>query len=173
VTAEPTDDQGELLVVVDGRDEVVGHRTRRECHADPTLVHRSVHVLVETRDGMLFQRRGFGKDTGAGAWDTACAGHVSPGETYERAAARELLEELGLAGAEPELLGKTIVHGEGETELCAVFRLRHDGPFSVSPPEVAGLAVFRPGERPAPLTPAATQVLAWLGRHGLPLDDRA
>ncbi|MEZ5102380.1 MAG: NUDIX domain-containing protein, partial [Thermoleophilia bacterium] len=78
------------------------------------------------------------------------------------AARRELGEELGLDGVEPEPLGRTLLRGARETELCAVFLLRHDGPFRVALPEVAGLAVFPPGELPAPLTPAAGHVLAWL-----------
>ena len=42
-----------------------------------------------------------------------------------------------------------------ETELTTVFRLAHDGPFTVRLPEVAGLAVLPPGGRPDPLSPSA------------------
>jgi isopentenyldiphosphate isomerase len=162
------DDPQELLVVVDRDDNVLGLRTRGECHADPALLHRSVYVHVETADGVVFQRRGFAKDSAPGAWDLACGGHVGPGETAGQAAARELVEELGLEAATPEPLGRTVLELPGETELCTVFRLRHDGPFVVRTPEVAGVAVHRPGELPAPLAPGARHVLAWLaeGRMG-------
>lgn len=160
-----TDDQGERFRVVDEEGRPLGIATRAEVHADPTLIHRSVHVVVETSAGTLFQRRGFAKDTGPGAWDTACAGHVDLDEDFLDAARRELGEELGLEGVEPEPLGRTLLRGQRETELCGVFRLRHDGPFRVALPEVAGLAVYPPGELPDPLTPAAEHVLAWLAAH--------
>ena len=156
-----SDDAGELFVVVDEGDTVLGVRTRGDCHRDPSLIHRSVHVLVETADGMLFQRRGFGKDTGAGSWDTACAGHVAHGESYAGTAVRELEEELGLTGCLLEPIGTTLVRLDRETEMCAVFLVRHDGPFCVRLPEVVGLSVFPEGELPAPLTDSARHVLAF------------
>jgi isopentenyldiphosphate isomerase len=162
------DDPQELLVVVDRDDRVLGLRSRGECHADPRLLHRSIYVHVETADGPVFQRRGFAKDSAPGAWDLACAGHVGPGESYAQAAARELVEELGLDVAVPAPLGRTVLELPGETELCTVFGLRHEGPFLVQTPEVAGVAVFPAGEIPAPLSPGAALVLAWLreGRMG-------
>ena len=138
------------------------HAPRAECHADPTLIHRTVHVVIETSAGLLLQRRGFDKDKGAGLWDSACAGHVEPGETYLQTAVRELEEELGLR-AEPTFVGTCRVEGEGETELCGVHSLAHDGPFVLAPPELAGLSVFKRYELPADQTPALRQVLAWLG----------
>lgn len=153
----------ELLVVVDADDRVLRHVRRAECHADPSLVHRSTHVVVETGGGLLLQRRGFDKDTGAGLWDSACAGHVGPGETYTEAAVRELEEELGIS-AVPTFLGTCRVAGEGETELCGVHTLAHAGPFTLAVGELAGLCVFRSNELPADVTPALRQVLAWLGR---------
>lgn len=158
------DDPQEPLVWVDADDRVLGLRSRGECHADPTLLHRSVYVHVETPDGVVFQRRGFGKDSAAGAWDLACAGHVAPGETAVQAAVRELAEELGLDATAPVELGRTVLDLPGETELCTVFHLRHAGPFVVRTPEVVGVAVHLPGELPAPLAPGARLVLAWLQR---------
>ncbi len=98
----------------------------------------------------------------AGLWDSACSGHVQPGESYLDAAVRELEEELGIR-AEPEFLGTCQVAGVGEIELCGVHTLEHEGPFVLQPPELAGLCVFRRDELPASLTPALAQVLEWLG----------
>lgn len=156
-----SNDADELLVVVDAEDRVLRHAPRAECHADPTLMHRTVHVVVETNGGLLLQRRGFDKDKGAGLWDSACAGHVEPGETYLQTATRELEEELGLR-AEPVFLGTCRVEGDGETELCGVHTLTHDGPFVLAPPELAGLCVFKLEELPLNQTPALRQVLGWL-----------
>jgi len=147
--------------VVDATDRVIRHARRAECHADATLLHRSIHVVVETSSGLLLQRRGFEKDKGAGLWDSACAGHVKPGETYVDAATRELEEELGLS-AEPQFVGTCRVRGDGESELCGVHTLTHGGPFTFELPELSGLCVFRRGELPPNVTPALQQILAWL-----------
>ena len=160
-----SDDQQELFQVVDEHDQPIGTATRAACHADRTLIHRSVWVLVDTTDGMLYQRRGYGKDSNPGAWDLACAGHVAAGEEYEEAACRELAEEVGITGAVPQHAGTFLMRMPDETEMCAIFRLHHDGPFTVRPPEVIGLAAFRAGEEPRPLTPSAERVLAFLAGH--------
>jgi 8-oxo-dGTP pyrophosphatase MutT (NUDIX family) len=159
------DDPAELLVVVDADDRVLEHRRRAEVHADRTLLHRSVAVLVDTVGGTLWQRRGFAKDTDPGAWDLACTGHVSAGDAdVETAIRRELEEELGIAG-EPVLVGRLLVELPEERELVAVYRLWHPGPFVVAPPEVAGLVVYPAGTRPEPLSPWSTKVLEWLAER--------
>jgi 8-oxo-dGTP pyrophosphatase MutT (NUDIX family) len=157
-----TDDQAELFQVVDADDRPVAVRTRAECHADPRLIHRSVFVVISSEDGMLFQQRGLGKDTYPGYWCMSCAGHVAAGESYEEAARRELQEEVGVDGGHLELAGTLLMRLPDETEMGAIFRLRHGGPFIVRPPEVIGLATFPAGDPPAPLTPSAVQVLDFL-----------
>jgi isopentenyl-diphosphate Delta-isomerase len=157
-----TDDQTEAFQVVDAEDREIAVRTRAECHADRTLIHRSVFVCVETPAGMVFQRRGLGKDSHPGWWCMACAGHVSAGESYREAARRELAEEAGIEDAQLEHLGTFLMELPDETEMACVFRARYDGPLVVRPPEVIGLVAFPPGELPEPLTPSARLVLEFL-----------
>ena len=156
------DDQDELFQVVDLDDRPLASRTRRECHADRRLLHRSVYVLVETAAGMLFQRRGWQKDTGAGLWDLACAGHAAAGEEPLAAARRELAEELGILGATPRALGRIVLDFPWERELCTVFRLTHAGPFTLRLPELIAIGVFEDDEWPAPRSPGAEQVLGYV-----------
>ena len=155
--------QDELFCVVDRDDNVLGYRTRAECHADRSLIHRSLSVIVETSEGMLLQRRSLRKDSSPGWWDLACSGHVDGDESYAAAAARELREELGYDGPAPEHLGTTITDLGDEVEMAAVFRLRVDGPFRLMLPEVIGLGVFPADDLPGPLTPSARQLLAFAG----------
>jgi isopentenyldiphosphate isomerase len=162
-----TDDAAEALPLVDEDGRRIGIATRGACHADPALLHPSVHVLVRTVDGLLWQLRGHRKDVAPGVWDHACAGHVRPDETPIESALRELAEELGLQVEAGELheLGVVVVRLPYETELTTIFELRHDGPFVLEPPEVAGLAVLPFGVRPTPLPPGAHEVHAWLDRQ--------
>ena len=144
------------MLDVEGRE--IGSAPRAACHSDPSLIHPSVHVVVVTADGCLWQLRGYGKDSAPGHWDHACSGHVSLGEDARTAAVRELAEEIGVVvdeSALDTLAGNVLCELGSETELTTVFRLEHDGPFAVRLPEVAGLAVLPAGRRPEPLSPSA------------------
>ena len=148
-----TDDAAELFPVLDAEGHEIGSAPRAVCHADPSLIHPSVHVVVITADGCLWQLRGYGKDSAPGHWDHACSGHVALGEDALTAAVRELAEEIGVvveAGALAQV-AQVLCELGNETELTTVFRLEHDGPFTVRLPEVAGLAVLptRPPARAA------------------------
>jgi isopentenyldiphosphate isomerase len=150
--------------VVDDRGEPIGTATRSACHSDAALVHLSIHVVVLTPDGVLWQLRGPYKDSAPNTWDHACSGHVSAGESVRAAAVRELGEELGIAVGDQGLeeLARVRCALDGETELTTVFRLRHAGPYRLAPPELAGLAVLPTGSRPSPLSPSATLLNARL-----------
>jgi isopentenyldiphosphate isomerase len=160
-----TDDPDERFPLVDESGAVIGEASRAACHADPSLLHPTVHIVVETPSGRLWQLRGADKDVWPGAWDDACAGHLAVGETARQAARRELREELGLEVEEHDLveLGRVVVRTSRESELTTVFRLRHPGPFVLAPPEVAGLAVFARGTKPSPITPTSEMIAAALG----------
>jgi isopentenyldiphosphate isomerase len=150
--------------VLDAEGREIGSAPRAVCHADPSLIHPSVHVVVMTLDGCLWQLRGYGKDSAAGKWDHACTGHVSLGEDARGAAVRELAEEIGVAVAAGDLdeVARVLCELGSETELTTVFRLAHDGPFTLRLPEIAGLAVLPRGQRPDPLSPSALLLSARL-----------
>lgn len=150
--------------MLDAEGRQIGSAPRMRCHADPSLIHPSVHVVVITGSGCLWQLRGYGKDSAPGNWDHACSGHVSLGEDPRTAAVRELGEEIGVV-VDPAALvevARMLCELGNETELTTVFRLEHDGPFTVRLPEVAGLAVLPPGRRPDPLSPSALMLGARL-----------
>ncbi len=143
--------------MIDAAGRQIGSAPRARCHADPSLIHPSVHVVVITDSGCLWQLRGYGKDSAPGHWDHACSGHVSLGEDARGAAVRELAEEIGLDAAPGALqeVARVLCELGNETELTTVFRIEHDGPFAVRLPEVAGLAVLPFGRRPEPLSASA------------------
>jgi isopentenyldiphosphate isomerase len=161
-------DSAELLQVVDERGRPVRAATREECHSDPSLIHRSVCVLLYRADGrLLLQLRSRSKDLYAGMWDLSATGHPRAGEAVESAARRELLEELGVE-AGLERVGTALVRAPRETELAEVYRCRHAGPVHPDPGEIAAVAFHTPrAARQVPdLTPYAAALLAWLGDRG-------
>ncbi|MCL4360409.1 NUDIX domain-containing protein [Patescibacteria group bacterium] len=137
-----TDDLSEQFVVVDTRDHPLGVRTRYECHRDRRLIHRSVGVLIFDRQKkVLLQKRSLTKDLQPGLWAISAAGHVSAGETYRRAAERELFEELGIR-APIRYVGKWLFRDRRETEFDALYRGYYQGPFRTHPDEVAEVCFF-------------------------------
>ncbi len=113
----------ETLDIVDKQDTVVGEATRDECHSHK-LRHRAVHIfLFDTEGQILLQQRSKEKDVYPGFLEASLSGHVIHGETYERAAIRELREEMGIEITRDKLKKESkfeIMHGP-EHEFVQVF----------------------------------------------------
>lgn len=137
---QPEDD--EIFDVVDEDGRVLGAASRGECHSDPSLVHRSVCVLVFDPAGRLFlQQRSLTKDLCPGWWDLSATGRPHAGESNIAAAHRELREELGV-DAELQRLGSLLIRLPAETELTQIYRCVYKGPLCPNPEEVAGGAFY-------------------------------
>lgn len=142
-----TETATEYFDVVDARDRVIGRASREECHGNPALIHRAVHILVFDSRGRLFlQRRSPSKRIQPDRWDTSVGGHVAAGESWDRAAVRELEEELGVAGVRPEYLYAYLFRGNVESESTRTYTLEHDGPFRLHPEEIAEGRFWTSGE---------------------------
>ncbi|MDB5105814.1 MAG: idi [Fibrobacteres bacterium] len=127
----------EMLTLVTDQDDILGPVPRSRVHGNPALIHRSVHVLVVSRDGrLLLQKRSMRKDTQPGKWDTSVGGHVGFGQTYEEAARREAEEELGLTPDELVFLYPSRIRNEVESENIHTFLHVSAGPFRPEPGEI-------------------------------------
>ena len=132
-------------IIDDATGAVIGTAPRKRCHGDPSLIHRSVHVVVYSTDGksILLQKRKMTKDIQPGKWDTAVGGHLMVGESYEQAAAREMGEELGIHAADQlRFLFDFKVRNEIESENIRVFSIAYDGPFFPQESELDGVEFF-------------------------------
>lgn len=128
--------EGERLYVVDEDDNVVGWASRGECHKRG-LIHRSVYVIVlNDRDEVFLQKRSKRKDLYPGLYACSASGHVEYGESYEEAARRELMEELGV-NAQLKWIGKFKCFSEIEREISALYLCRHNGPFKLNTEEIS------------------------------------
>lgn len=123
--------------MVDAHDRVLQRLSRAEVHARG-LRHRAAHVLVTDPGGRVFvQRRAWWKECQPGLWDTSAAGHLSAGEDYATAAARELEEELGLRPAAPlQVLCRLEASADTGFEFVAVFLAVADSEPQPDPGEI-------------------------------------
>ncbi len=134
-------DGSELFDVVDEQDNVVECLSRSEVHAR-YLRHRAAHILLSNKKGEFFlQRRAPWKEINPDVWDSSAAGHIDSGESYEQAAHRELLEELGV-DAPLKKIGKLSPCRETGNEFIEIYFGSHEGPFHLAGLEITGGAFF-------------------------------
>src|SRR5436190_21555840 len=90
-------DPHELLEVFDAAGRPTGRaKARSAMHLDGDW-HQAFHCwIVRSGPELVLQRRALDKDTFAGYWDAAAAGHWRFGEQAAEAA-REIEEELGIS----------------------------------------------------------------------------
>lgn len=128
-----SDNNAELLPVVDEEGNVIGNATRGECHDGRKLLHPVVHLHLFDKQGRLYlQQRPMWKDIQPGKWDTAVGGHVDFGEDIHNALLREVKEELGINSIEPQFLLRYVFESEREKELVYVYKAVYDGEVSPS-----------------------------------------
>lgn len=121
----PLDNSQELFYQVDENDIEIGSVTRKEAHSNPSIIHRSVALLlINEKNEMLFQKRSMQKDMNPGNWSYGVGGHVNYGSSYDETVKRELKEELGLIEPNIKFLKKILVFTGIETEMKSVFELR-------------------------------------------------
>ena len=128
----------EYFDIVDEDNLIIGKASRKECHGDPSLIHRTVHVVVYHPDGrILLQKRNMDKDIQPGKWDTAVGGHVDLGEDFDTAVRRELSEELGVDGKiEFQDVFDSKIRNDIESENVRVYSIIHPGPFDFQKDEI-------------------------------------
>lgn len=165
--------ENETLDIVNADGNVIGTARRSDCHGNPDLAHRAVHVFIRnSRDEILLQKRSEKKRVQPGKWDTSVGGHLDRGETYEEAAKRETLEELGI-DIESKNLNVAYLHDyvwrtEIETEHIRTYVCQYDGPFEFNREEITALRFWSEEELRASrgngkLTPNLEEELTRMG----------
>lgn len=132
-----TDPRDELLQGCDEEGHPRQTVRRGDAHGGTFIPHMAVHLIVERPGGkLLLQKRSAQKRIQPGKWDTSVGGHVNAGEIVFEAAKRELEEELGLAGVEPEHLYCYLWRSEVECEFVNTYIIRWAGSVNYPKEEI-------------------------------------
>jgi isopentenyl-diphosphate delta-isomerase len=90
-----------LVELVDASGVPAGSATVDEAHQAPGQLHRAFSVFLRDPDGrVLLQQRAAIKTRFPLRWGNTCCGHPAPGESVTVAAARRLVEEVGIGGVQ-------------------------------------------------------------------------
>jgi len=131
-----TDPQGELLTLVNEKNEVIGSIQRGRAHKKLDAIYRTIYVLIiDQNDNVLIQKRSPTKDLYPNCWDLSVGGHVNFGHGYKDTAVREIEEELGLKVNPKDLFskGQVLVRLPGPGEYFEVFEYRLKEGESIKP----------------------------------------
>jgi isopentenyl-diphosphate delta-isomerase len=91
--------ESQLVELVDADGAVIGASTVDEAHRAPGRLHRAFSVFLRDPAGrVLLQQRAAAKTRFPLRWANTCCGHPQPGEHVATAAARRLVEEIGIGG---------------------------------------------------------------------------
>ena len=86
-----------LVELVDIEGAPAGAATVNDAHRAPGQLHRAFSVFLRDPSGrVLLQQRAAAKTRFPLRWANTCCGHPLPGETPATAAARRLVEEIGV-----------------------------------------------------------------------------
>lgn len=84
------------IVIVDRNDKLIGAK-EKDIAIKNGLIHRIVRIFLFNSKGEVFlQKRSPNMKVWPNRWDQSVGGHVDEGETYNKAALREMKEELGI-----------------------------------------------------------------------------
>jgi len=112
----------EWVPLVDEQGRIVGQAPRSQVHNGSKLLHPVVHLhVLNPGKNLLLQKRPMSKQIQPGKWDTAVGGHISAGETLEKALQKEAFEEIGMVGFSAKLIKVYRWESEVEAELVYLF----------------------------------------------------
>jgi isopentenyldiphosphate isomerase len=160
-----TDNQEEILIVVDENDIVLDYLPRSEVHAK-NLLHRTISVVIFNSKGeLVLQKRSLSKDTNPGMLGNAVGGHVTKGESYDEAAKKEATEELKQSPVLSKVL-TTILEDPTHRTMTTIYKAIADGPFEFNLEEIDEILTIDPKDLPQyqdRIAPSGKLILKALG----------
>ncbi len=139
----------EILDLVNEQDEVIGNMPRSEVHAQHLTNYRVINCFLRNNKGELWiPRRQPTKRLFPSALDVSCGGHVSSGETYLEAFAKEVSEELNIDVSVITFseLGTCTPHDDGTSAFMRVYEILTDVAPEYNPEDFSGYEWLTPQE---------------------------
>lgn len=121
--------QEEILDLVNENDEIIGNKPRSAVHAEGLQNYRVINCFIRNSEGKLWiPRRQPTKRLFPSCLDVSCGGHVSSGETYLEAFAKEMSEELNIDTSKVPYkeLGICTPYKDGTSAFMHVYELESD-----------------------------------------------
>lgn len=141
------------VVLVDENDKILGFEEKFATHKIPVPLHRAVSIVIFNKDRtkMLITKRVSAKPTWGGVWSNSVCTHPYPDETYQKAAERRLVEELGFKTLLEEIFvfiyeAKMENNLWGEHELDHVFVGSYEGRVKPNSTEVEDIKWVEVGD---------------------------
>jgi isopentenyl-diphosphate delta-isomerase len=163
--------EGHLVELVDTLGRPVGAATVDEAHRAPGRLHRAFSVFLRDPTGrVLLQQRAAVKTRFPLRWANTCCGHPLPAERPATAAARRLVEEVGVRGialteigvysyrADDPVTGRV----EHEFDHVLVGEVPADPRLVIDPAEVAGVRWVPVAQLSAALAQDPESYAPWL-----------
>ncbi|MGY2290648.1 NUDIX hydrolase [Pseudomonas sp. SDO528_S397] len=126
----------EYIAWVDEHDNLLGALVRADLRQRGLIGRCTFIFLFNSAGELCVHRRTLSKALYPGFWDTAAGGMVAADESYEVSAARELEEELGVAGVVLTAHDHFYFEDGGSRLWCKSFSAVWDGPLRLQPEEV-------------------------------------
>lgn len=126
----------EMLDLVDENDNIIGSMERNDVYARGLNNFRVINAFIKNSEGKLFiPRRQKHKRLFPLSLDVSVGGHVTSGETYDEAFAKETSEELNIdVHTIPfKVLGMLNPHNDGMSSFMTVYEIESDVTPSYNP----------------------------------------
>lgn len=157
--------------LVDDHGAAVGSSTVDEAHRNPGQLHRAFSVFLRDPTGrVLLQQRAPIKTRFPLRWGNTCCGHPLPGESLAVAAARRLVQEIGVGGVALTEVGVYTYYAEDPASGRVEYEYDHvllgdlpaDRKLLPDPDEVAQLRWVSPDELQEALETDPRSYAPWL-----------
>ena len=130
----------EFVVLIDRDDNPVGLMEKQQAH-HAGLLHRAFSVFIfNSKNELMIHQRAAEKYHSPKLWTNTCCSHPRENETYEQAAHRRLIEEMGFDCEIQEkfhfIYKAELEEGLFEHELDRVFTGFYEGEVNFNPEEV-------------------------------------